>query len=518
MVRVRIAPSPTGAMHFGLARTALYNWLFAKKNQGKFILRIDDTDVKRNRDELLTPILTGLRWLGLEWDEGPVKGGPYEPYYQSQRGEIYQKAVEKLIEKGAAYYDYAKPEEIAQERESARLRGETFLYSRRWMAETAEDRLRFEKEGRSPVVRLKMPREGKLVLFDLIRGKIEFNWALEQDHIIQRADGSFLYHLTSAVDDGEMRISHIIRAEEHLSNTPRQVFILEALGYQLPQFAHLPYVAAPGSKNKLSKRRLGEYLKKQDFAELVKRGEKIVSKLGLKLPPELFNPVVVDFYRQVGFLPEAVVNYLALLGWSLDDKTEFFNYEELIRSFSLERVVHSPASFDPHRLMSFQVHYMMALPVEKRVALCLPYLVSAGIVSEPVSNEVYAKVTAVVTAAGDRIKVAGDILDYEYFFVPDEKLTIDQKVFAQFLGQESQKNLLKEIAKVLSQVEEFTNEKIKTTLANFAREHKVKEMVVSQTLRVAITGVDFGFGIDECLTILGKKRTLNRIDKVLKEN
>lgn len=515
-VRVRIAPSPTGAMHLGLARTALYNYLFARQQQGVFVLRIDDTDVARNREDLLLPILEGLCWLGLEWDEGPGKGGPHEPYYQSQRSAIYQEAVNRLLAVGAAYRDYATPEEVAAEREEARRRGETFRYSRRWMAETEAERARFEAEGRKPVVRLKMPRDGKLVIDDLIRGQVEFDWALEQDHIVQRADGTFLYHLTSAVDDGEMKITHIIRAEEHLSNTPRQVFILQALGYQLPYFAHLPYVAEPGSKSKLSKRRLKEYLKKPDFADLLNRGERIARRLGWQTEPELFNPVVVDFYRRVGFLPEAVLNYLALLGWAYDDRTEFFTSEELVARFSLERVARSPASFDPEKLLAFQVHYLMGLPAERRVELVLPFLVDAGLVRSPVSPEVRERVKHIVAVAGDRIKVAGDILDYDYFFINDEELVIDEKGFKKWLGSSEQRELLAAVVRVITGVERFEPAFLEEVLERFAQERQVKPMVVSQILRVAVTGRDFGFGIAQCLAILGKERVVARIEMVLR--
>lgn len=513
-VRVRIAPSPTGALHLGLARTALYNWLFARGHNGVFILRIDDTDENRNQPEMLAPILRGLRWLGLDWDEGPDKGGPHAPYFQSERRELYQQAVDRLIAGGAAYKDYATPEEIAAEREQARAEGRTFRYSRRWMAETAADCARFEAEGRRPVVRLKMPDAGTLVVDDLIRGRVEFDLGLEQDHVIVRQDGSFLYHLTSAVDDALMGITHIIRAEEHLSNTPRQIFILQSLGYPLPKFAHLPYVAEPGSRNKLSKRKLKEYLKKPDFAELLARGEKIARRLGLDTSPELFNPVVIDFYQQTGFLAEALVNYLALLGWSYDDRTEFFTVAELVRLFSLERVVRSPASFDPNRLMAFQVHYLMALPVQERTGLVLPYLIRAGLISEPVMPEVREKVARIVEAAGDRIKVAGDILDYDYFFLPDGAMVYEERAVRKWLGDEGRR-LLVRVREVLAGAEPFEPERLMRVLEDFARRENVKGMAVSQALRVAVTGRDYGFAIGDVLSICGRERVLARIDRVL---
>ncbi len=324
-VRTRFAPSPTGYLHIGGVRTALFNWLFARRQGGQFILRIDDTDQQRNVEEALAPILHGLDWLGIDWDEGPEVGGPYGPYYQSQRGDRYQAAVEKLLAAGAAYYDYATTEELQAEREAAEREKRVFLYSRRFMAATAADRAGFEAEGRKPAVRLKMPRKGTLVIQDLIRGNVAVDWAREQDHVIQRADGSFLYHLANVVDDRDFRITHVIRAEEHLSNTPRQVFIAQSLGYELPIYAHLPFVAEPGSKTKLSKRKLDKYLKNADFAALMKHGRKVAEALGLQVDPNTFNPVVVDFYEQVGYLPEAIINYLALLGWALDDQAEHFS-------------------------------------------------------------------------------------------------------------------------------------------------------------------------------------------------
>ena len=325
-----------------------------KGRAAQFILRIDDTDAQRNVDEALAPILHGLKWLGLDWDEGPDVGGPHAPYYQSQRLEKYQAAVEQLLAVGAAYRDFATTGRAAGRARRAQKAGRPFVYSRRWRAETDADAKRFEAEGRQGVVRLLMPREGQFVLNDLVRGEVRVDWASEQDHVIQRADGTCLYHLATVVDDHDMQISHVIRAEEHLSNTPRQVFMFERLGYDLPQFAHLPYVAEPGSKTKLSKRKLDKYLKNRDFAQLMEHGQSIARRMGLAVAAETFNPVIVDFYEQVGYLPDALLNYLLLLGWSLDDKTEEFTREEMLRHFSLERVNKAPASFDPEKLAAFE--------------------------------------------------------------------------------------------------------------------------------------------------------------------
>ena len=510
-VRVRIAPSPTGALHLGLVRTALYNWLFARQHHGRFILRIDDTDAQRNMAEVLQPILDGLRWLGIDWDEGPGVEGPNAPYFQSRRIEAHKAAVTRLVESGHAYYDYATSEEIAAEREAAFAAKEgVFRYRRKWMAETAADRVRFEAEGRKASVRLKMPSEGTLVIDDLVRGRVEFEWQREQDHVIQRADGSPLYHLASIVDDSAMGITHIIRAEEHLSNTPRQIFILQSLGAELPQFAHLPFVAEPGSRNKLSKRKIREYMKNRDFSELVARANKIAAAIKIETGPDTFSPVVVDFYRQTGFLPEAIVNYTALLGWALDDKTEDFTRDELVRSFSLERVNKSAASFDPGKLMAFEVRHMLALPVEKRVELCLPFLQKVRLDAAP------EKVAAIITAAGDRVKVAGDILDYADFFCADDKLVRDKAAFEKEMGKPGAAGYLAKLRGLLDSIN-FEPAVLEKCLQDFVAAEGIKVGQIIHVLRLAVTGKMVGFGLYETMAILGRESVLARIDSALKE-
>jgi glutamyl-tRNA synthetase len=478
-------------------------------------LRIDDTDQERHVEEALRPILHGLKWLGIDWDEGPEVDGPHAPYFQSQRMERYQAAADELIRRGAAYYDYALPEEIQAERDAAVKEKRSFVYSRRWMATTAEDRARFEAEGRKAVVRLKMPREGKLVLNDQIRGQVEFEWAREQDHVIQRADGSCLYHLASVVDDYQMGITHVIRAEEHLSNTPRQVFIIQALGYPLPEYAHLPYVAEPGSRNKLSKRKLDKYLKNKDFAQLMQHGQAIADAIGLQTQPETFNPVIVDFYEQVGYLPEAIINYLALLGWSLDDRREEFTREELIQAFTLDRVNKAPASFDPQKLSSFQDRYMQRVPLDEKTAMALPFLERAGLIASPASAEATAKVRAIVEAAGDRIKTAGDIINYADFFVADEALPYEEKSFAKAFGKPEAAELLARFKDRLAAAEAFDPASLETLLHTFVESEGIKIGQIIHPVRVALTGKMVGFGLFETLAILGKPQSLARIERAL---
>ncbi|MEC7564389.1 MAG: glutamate--tRNA ligase [Planctomycetota bacterium] len=512
MVRTRFAPSPTGYLHIGGVRTALFNWLYARKHGGQFILRIDDTDRSRNVETALQPILDGFHWLGIDWDEGPEVGGEYGPYFQSQRSAHYQAAVEILLEKGLAYRDYSRTDEIQAEREAAQSSGESFLYSRRWMAETDAQDAAFQAEGRTAVVRLKMPREGTCLIPDLIRGNVEFQWAREQDMVIQKTDGSCLYHLASVVDDAAFNITHVIRAEEHLSNTPRQIFIAQALGYDLPQYAHLPYVAEPGSKNKLSKRKIAKYLKNQDFLKLYEHGERIASACGRKLDAETFNPVLVDFYRDIGFLPDAVVNYLLLLGWSLDGETEEFTRDEMIQAFSLDRVVKSPASFDPTKLSAFQQRHMDQLDIKKKVAMAVPYLQQAQLADSPPDCDMAPYLTAIIEASEQRMAIAGDILDYDNFFTADEALKYDEKAFhKRIVNNENALELLHKFSSVLQTVESFNAAGIETMMQQFVEDNEIGFGQIVHPVRLATTGQPAGFGLFQTIAILGKQRCLNRI-------
>jgi glutamyl-tRNA synthetase len=516
MVRTRFAPSPTGYLHIGGVRTALFNWLFARKHGGQFILRIDDTDQQRNVAEALAPILEGFRWLGLDWDEGAEVGGPHGPYYQSQKQERYRAAVAELVAKGLAYHDYATPEELEAERKAAEAEKRPYVYSRRWLAQTPAERARFQAQGRRGVVRLKMPREGVCEFHDHIRGAMRIEWSREQDHVIQRADGTCLYNLASVVDDHDMQITHVIRAEEHLSNTPRQIFVARGLGYPLPEYAHVPFVAEPGSKNKLSKRKIAQYLKNPDFKKVYEHGQVIAAAIGLATSADTFNPVIVDFYEQVGYLPHALLGYLVLLGWSYDDKKEEFTPQEMIDLFSLEKVNKAPASFDPKKLWAFQDREMQKLPLEEKTAMTLPYLVRAGLVTEPASEAMRARLAQVLSAAGDRIKVAGDVLDYAAFFVPDEQLTYDEQAFDKRLRKPAEAaGLLRKLRERRAAVETFDAQALERLLNDFVQAEGVSIGQIIHALRVAVTGKVVGFGLYESLAILGKAQCLARIDRAL---
>ena len=326
-VRTRFAPSPTGYLHIGGVRTALFCWLFARRHGGQFILRIDDTDQQRNVEEALAPILDGLRWLGIDWDEGPEVGGPYGPYYQSQRADQLPGGRRASCSPPAPpTATTPRPRRSRPSARPPRPRRRSFVYSRRWMAETPEQQARVR--GRRP--------PGRRPAQDAPRGHAGDRRPGPRPGRVRNGPGSRTTSSSGPTARASTtwptwsttttcRSRHVIRAEEHLSNTPRQVFIAQSLGYELPQYAHLPFVAEPGSKIKLSKRKLAKYLKNRDFAERVEHGRQIAERLGLETADlDTFNPVIVDFYRQVGYLPEAILNYLALLGWSLDDKTEHF--------------------------------------------------------------------------------------------------------------------------------------------------------------------------------------------------
>lgn len=377
-VRTRFAPSPTGYMHIGGMRTALFNWLWARHNGGQFILRIDDTDQARNQETALGPILQAFKWLGLNWDEGPEVGGPYAPYYQSQRGELYRAAAAKLEASGHAYRDYSTKEEIDADRKQAEREKRPYINIRRSLELTPEQKIAQATAGKPWVLRFLVPRDRKIELEDHIRGHVEWDAALIPDPVVCRADGSPLYNFATVVDDAQMQITHVVRAEEHLSNTPIQIMLHQALGNPLPEFAHVPYVAAPGSKEKLSKRKIDQYRKNPQFKKLFEKADEVFPQLGLTGSAAL-DPVMVEYYERIGYLPAAVLNALGRIGWSLDETTEIMSLQTMIDHFTLDRVVKAPAGFDPDKLYSFQGHWMKELPLDQKLAGCLPYLTQSGL-------------------------------------------------------------------------------------------------------------------------------------------
>ena len=473
--RTRFAPSPTGFLHIGGVRTALFNWLLARHYGGQFILRIDDTDQQRHVEPAVAMILDGFRWMGMDWDEGPEVGGPHGPYFQSQRSPLYTKAAEALVASGHVYRDYSTDSERAAERQAAEKAKRAYRF--RKPGYTSEQLAAFEAQNVPYALRFEVPADRTVVIDDMIKGHVEQKTAEMGDFVIVRPDGSPLYNFASVVDDAEMQITHVVRAEEHLANTFSQILIFEALGYPLPKFAHVPYVAEPGSKKKLSKR---------------------------------FGAVGLDHFIDKGYLPEAMMNYLARLGWSLDASQEIFTRAELIEKFSLERVTSSPASHDPDKLFWLEGEWMKQLPLEAKVAGTLPYLRKEGLVGETISDETRQRIEAVILALGDRLKVFSDILTLgRYFFT--ETVVYDPDAVKKRLRKEGVPQLLAGLDAMLATVEPFDLPTLEKAVHDYSEANAIPMGQVVNPLRVATTGQGVGPGLYDCLAILGRETCRARI-------
>ncbi len=514
-VRTRFAPSPTGYMHIGGMRTALFNWLWARHNGGQFILRIDDTDQERNLSEALVPILQAFQWLGLDWDEGPEIGGDHGPYFQSERNELYQAAVDQLLAAGKAYHCYDTPGQIQADREAAQNEKRNYLNIRRSLDLSESEIEQYKAEGRTSVVRLLVPRDQKIQIDDAVRGHVEFDAGLMSDPVILRANGTPLYNLATVIDDAHMKISHVIRAEEHLSNTPVQVLIFQALGYELPQFAHIPFVAAPGGKEKLSKRKLDKYRKSPQFKKMFDKAETVFPRIGLENAGGL-DPVMVEYYEKIGYLPEAILNALSRLGWSLDDKTEIMTLETIIENFTLDRIVKASAGLDPDKLLSFQSHWMNQLTLDEKVEHCSPFLVAAGLVQDAGAPEEKQRISQVILGMEDRLKVSSDILDFEEFFVNDSDLEYDAKAFKKRIKKSAEAvQLLEKFKDQLVNAPDFHAEALDKLLHDFVEAEGIGMGQIIHAIRVAVSGKGTGIGMFDCLAILGKESCVNRIERAI---
>lgn len=507
-VRTRFAPSPTGYMHIGGMRSALFNWLFARQHGGQFILRIDDTDQARNVEEALAPILDAFRWLGLDWDEGPEVGGEFGPYFQSQRGELYQAAAERLLAEGRAYRCFDTTEQVQADKESLREHN-TLPDGMRRSLELSDAEIQERLDRGDPwVLRFLVPHGQTIEIEDEIRGHVEWNSSLMFDPNISRSNGSPLYNFATVVDDAQLQITHVIRAEEHLTNTAIQVLLYEALGEAVPTFAHIPFVMAPGTKKKISKRDIEKYRKSPAFKVLFDLSARVLPAIGED--EKSVNPVMVSFYERCGFLPAGLLNSLGRTGWSFDETTEFMSLDFLMENFSLSRVVKSSAAFDPEKLMSYQSHWMMQLSEEDRAAACLPFLQKAGLLSDSPSEAERSLVTQVVAALGDRIKVAGDILTYDYFFKAEVEFS--PKDFKKRVRKNGVPELLTEFREVLAAHDEWTAESLEETLQTFVESKEVGAGLLIHALRISSTGSPAGPGVYDCLVLVGRENVLNRID------
>ncbi len=475
-VRVRFAPSPTGHLHLGGARTALYNYLFARQNKGKFVLRIEDTDLSRSTEMAIQSIIDDLYWLGLEWDEGPDIGGSFGPYRQTQRSTIYQKYLKILMDKGYAYYCFCSPEELQSQREEARKKKITFRYNRRCRNLSSEERESKLKKNPKPSIRFASPLRGETEVRDIVRGKIVFNHSELDDFVIFRSDGTPTYNFAATIDDATMKITHVIRGDDHLPNTPKQINIYRALGFKIPEFAHLSMILGP-DKKPLSKRH---------------------------------GDTAIFEYRRKGFLPSAMVNYLALLGWSYDDKTTFFRLEELIKFFSLNRVSKNPAVFDLQKLKWLNGHYIRQLKDNELFVLVEPYF------QKKFANFDSEKLMKAIPLIKERIAVLSETVDWlDCLFT--QGIVIDKEAQEKIKDENNLSLILKAAHQSLSQLDDFVAEKIQNALREKVAELQVKPKVFFQTIRLAITGKLVSPPLFESIEILGKKETLNRLKKFLED-
>jgi glutamyl-tRNA synthetase len=479
-IRVRFAPSPTGSLHIGGARTALFNWLFARHHGGSLILRIDDTDLARSTEESTRGILSALRWLGLDWDEGPDAGGSYGPYFQSQRLELYTKIAQELVDQGRAYYCYCTPEELAERRKQAMAEGKAPRYDGRCRELTSQERIQKENEGHRPAIRLRIPDAGETVVQDFFRGDVVFANDVLDDFIIIKSNGMPTYNFACVVDDAKMQISHILRAEEHLSNTPRQILIYQALGYPLPIFAHVPMILAP-DRSKLSKRH---------------------------------GATSVEEFRDMGYLPEALINYLALLGWSPEGEEEILSLPELVRQFTLERVGKTAAVYDVKKLTWMNGHYLNERDLDDVIELVMPYFQEKNLIPQQLNDEEMAYFRQVVDAVRTRVKTLAEVADAsEYFYIDD--FSYDEKGVRKHFRKENSVEYLEKAAEKLTALQNFDLETTERAYRELSEELGVKAGKIIHPTRLALSGRTMGPGLFDIMVILGKDKTLQRLDRAV---
>ncbi|BAF58474.1 glutamyl- and glutaminyl-tRNA synthetases [Pelotomaculum thermopropionicum SI] len=478
MVRVRFAPSPTGPLHIGGARSALFNWLFARRYGGKFIVRIEDTDLERSSRQSEENILAALRWLGLDWDEGVDAGGPCEPYRQTERLHLYRHYAEILLQSGAAYRCYCTEEELAAEREALMEKGETPRYLGRCRDLTPQERARLEAEGRKAAVRFRVPRDRVIQVKDLVRGDVSFECNGMGDFIIMKSDGIPTYNFAVVVDDHTMAISHVIRAEEHLPNTPRQILLYQALGWDTPEFAHVSLILGK-DRSKMSKRH---------------------------------GATAVEQYREKGYLPEAVVNFLALLGWSPGGENEVLSIEELKQQFSLEKVSKSPAVFDLDKLNWLNGYYIRQSSLERVAELAVPFLEKAGYIRAPLSPEEFERVKMMVASVRKYLNCMEEVIDHVKIYFTDNFNNLDEDAREVMAGQQVPAVLAALKDKVASGGK-LTGAAARAALKEVGKELGVKGQQIFMPVRVAVSGNTHGPDLDQIMAILGKDEVVKRLSR-----
>jgi glutamyl-tRNA synthetase len=474
--RVRFAPSPTGYLHVGGARTALFNWLYARKHGGTFVLRIEDTDVERSSADMVTGILDGLRWLGLTWDEGPEIGGPHGAYFQSERLTRYRDAAAQLVKNGAAYYCYCSTERLRTEREAAEARGEAFQYDRACLKLTPDEIADFEERRAPRAIRFKVPA-ATTAFDDSVHGRIEFDPATLDDFVILRSDSHPTYHLSVVVDDIDMRITHVIRGDDHISNTPKHVLLFDALGAVIPVFAHVPLILG-ADKKRLSKRH---------------------------------GATSVAEYQRQGYLPEAMVNFLALLGWSPGDDRELMSMPELVGAFSLDGISGGNAVFNTEKLDWMNGQYIARLPVETLAAAAIPHLEEANL-PVPSDREEFHRLLELLRP---RVKRLSELPELARPYLL-ETVEYDEAAVTKHLSSSGASDDLAAAVEVLRTVTPFDEPHVEAAVRGTAADRGIKAGALIHAIRVAVTGRATSPGLFEVLVVLGRKRTIERIERVLK--
>jgi len=475
-VRVRFAPSPTGRPHVGNIRTAMSNWLFARHNGGTFVLRIEDTDVARKVEGAIDDIMDGLRWLGLDWDEGPVVGGDYGPYMQSERLKLYQEASERMVASGNAYYCYCSPERLDVMRKEQDARKQPSGYDRHCRDLSPQERADKELAGIRPVVRFKVPLGGQTKFHDIIYGDVTFENSTIDDFVMLKSDGYPTYHLANVVDDHAMKISHVIRAEEWISSVPRHLFIYGALGYEPPLYIHHPMILGP-DRSKLSKRH---------------------------------GSVSLLDYREQGYLPETMFNFLALIGWSLDDKTEIMTRQQLVENFSLERMGKTGAIFNREKLDWMNGVYIRGLTVEDLTNRVFPFLEKElpQEVKRPLDINYIRQMIPLIQ---ERINTLKDAATYADFFFVDKLEYEASMLIGKKMTAETTLAALKGAEGKLSSLESFDQGLLEDTLRHLADDLGIKTGQLFNLLRIAVTARDATPPLFETMAVLGKERCLKRI-------
>ena len=477
-IKVRFAPSPTGPFHIGGARSALFNWLVAKHTGGTFLVRIEDTDLARSSRESEENIKEAMKWLGLNWDEGIDVGGDNGPYRQTERLDIYKKEVQRLIDEGKAYYCYCTEEELQKEREEQLAEGKTPVYGGHCRHLTPEQVEEYKKEGRKPVVRLVVPTDKVYAFDDMVRGHVEFQSSGVGDFIIMKSDGIPVYNFAVVIDDALMGVTDVIRAEEHLSNTPRQLAIYEALGYKVPRFGHISLILGSDHK-KMSKRH---------------------------------GATSVQAYRDMGYLPDAMVNYLALLGWAPKGEQELFTREELIKEFSMDRVSSNDAVFDIEKLNWINFQYMKKLTASELLDFVMPFLEKAGYVTLPLSDEKRDWLEKVVWYVRDHLYFGQQVVENVKPFFEEPAPVEDAEIKAIIDAEDSHK-ILAAYAEALKALPEFNEDSIKKCFKAVMKETGIKGKAAFEPVRIALTGQTQGPGLYTMIELLGLEETEKRLNR-----